>query len=251
MKTETETPVKKKRVAKPKAGPAIYKRNDFGLLAQVNYEFNEDGSVDWRKMIKDEHLYPNKDWFESRNKEIPTSIEGLDDCQLLIKLSGIKELAKMRGFSRVEQEILESSPERVVCKCSITWFPNYECDDKEVTYTDTANATLDNTSSFATKFLETIAANRAFVRAVRNFLNIHIVGDDEIDKSDHQKPSSSKGFTPQSVLASNFGSFDDFKEKLRDLYRSEKYRNDEVKNWGSFEDIPPKEARTLLGLVKS
>lgn len=249
MKTETETPKKKVARKKPE-GPALYKRDQDGLLKSAKYSFNEDGSVNWRKMIKDEHLYPNKDWFESRNKEIPVSIEGLDDCQLLIKLSGIKELAKLRGFTAVSHDVLESTPERVVCKCSISWMPNYENNGHSIYFEDVANATLDNTSSFATKFLETIAANRAFVRAVRNFLGIHIVGDDEIDKSDHQKPSSSKGFTPQSVLASNFNSFDDFKEKLRDLYRSEKYRNDEVKNWSDFEDIPPKEARTLLGLIK-
>ena len=51
------------------------------------------------------------------------------------------------------------------------------------TYTDVGNATLANTDAFCAKFLETIACNRAFVRCVRNYLNIHIVGADEIDKS--------------------------------------------------------------------
>jgi hypothetical protein len=47
-------------------GPDIYKRNEHGLLENVDYEFNEDGSVNWRAMIKEEFLYPNKDWFVSR-----------------------------------------------------------------------------------------------------------------------------------------------------------------------------------------
>ena len=70
----------------------------------------------------------------------------------------------------------------VTAKCRIAWLPNYEslCG---LEYEDVANATLDNTDSFGAKFLETIACNRAFVRCVRNYLNIHIVGADEIDKS--------------------------------------------------------------------
>ena len=71
-----------------------------------------------------------------------------------------------------------------------------------------ANATLNNTSSFATKFLEAIACNRAFIRCVRNFLNVHIVGDDEIDKS-AVKPASGSAIaplTPNSILEKEFDS---------------------------------------------
>ena len=71
-------------------GPDIYKRNEHGLLENVDYVFNEDGSIDWRSMIKPEFLYPNKGWFDARNKPIPNTIEGLDDKQLLIMLGGIK-----------------------------------------------------------------------------------------------------------------------------------------------------------------
>ena len=76
--------------------------------------------------------------------------------------------------------------------CNITYLPNYETNFKEVTFSDVANAAIENTSSFIKKFLETIACNRAFVRCVRNFLNVHIVGDDEIDKSDLKMPTSSQ-----------------------------------------------------------
>ena len=48
-----------------------YKRNELGLLEGVNYEYNEDGSVNWRAMIAAEHLYPNKGWFEMRNQPMP------------------------------------------------------------------------------------------------------------------------------------------------------------------------------------
>src|SRR6056300_486813 len=83
--------------------------------------------------------------------------------------------------------------------------PNYETFGQSVIFQDMANATLDNTSSFATKFLETIACNRAFVRCVRNFLNVHIVGDDEIDKSSlspSSNNSSAGSLTPSSMIES-------------------------------------------------
>ena len=159
-----------------------YKRNEAGLLEGVDYTFNDDGSVDWRAMIDPKHLYPNKGWFESRGEPMPRSPEGLADNQLLIKLSGIKELAKLRGFDAVTYDVIKCEKDHVAVKCRIHWVPNFESgtyyslkqgdDDyfnSRVSFEDIANATTENTSNFAQKFLETIAANRAFVRCVRNF----------------------------------------------------------------------------------
>ena len=171
-----------KKEIKNEVGPNSFKRDKHGLLENIQYSFNEDGSVDWRSMIKDEHLFPNKSWFQLRKKDCPRSIDGLADHQLLIKLSGIKELARLRGFSKVHYETVKCEDHHVAVSCCITFIANYETDNEPVYFEDMANATIDNTNSFAKKFLETIACNRAFVRCVRNFLNVHIVGDDEIDK---------------------------------------------------------------------
>lgn len=241
----------KKPEAKP-FGPDLYKRDENGLLLNAGYEFNEDGSINWRAMIKDEHLFPNKSWFESRNKEVPSSAEGLEDHQLLIKLGGIKELAKLRGFRNVSYTIHRCDAQHVAVTCGINFLPNYETAGEEVYFEDAANATLNNTSSFATKFLETIACNRAFVRCVRNFLNVHIVGDDEIDKSAF-KPSTGEAIsplTPNSVLENEFSDFNEFKSKLRELWASSCYQNMDAKNWSSFSDIPPKEARLIIKCLR-
>lgn len=236
-------------------GPASFCRDDNGLLKNVQYVFSEDGSVNWRAMIKNEHLFPNRGWFESRGKDVPTSAEGLKDHQLLIKLSGIKELARLRGFSSVAFWAEKCEEHHVAVTCNMSFIPNYETGNKEITFQDMANATLENTSSFATKFLETIACNRAFVRCVRNFLNVHIVGDDEIDKSDNPAKSAAKKSTaalsPHGILEKKFGTFDEFKAKLRELWSSNKYKNDDVKKWTNFSDIPPKESRILIGLINS
>ena len=244
-------------------GPALFKRDENGLLSNMQYSFNDDGSVNWRAMIKEEHLFPNRSWFQSRSKDMPRSIEGLADYQLLIKLSGIKELARLRGFSSVSYCIDKCEDDHVAVKCSMEFIPNYETGHDPVAFQDMANATVKNTSNFATKFLETIACNRSFVRCVRNFLNVHIVGDDEMDKS---SPSSTvestvekdDPFSPITTLRKkakdSLGceSFDAFKVHLRDWWQNKKegvYQNDSLKKWESWSDISPKDARNLIGLI--
>ena len=247
-----------------------YSRGKDGLLKSVEYEYNEDGSVNWRAMVDPKHLFPNKSWFEVRNKAVPTSVDGLQDYQLLIKLAGIKELAKLRGYNSVRYNVIKCEKDHVSIKCEISWIPNFENPISEsdfipasTHFEDVANATTDNTSSFATKFLETIAANRAFVRCVRNFLNVHIVGDDEIDKSNGtpQHPETEevepiKKLTPNGVLESlassklKCASYTDFKDKLRELWTIGVYKNESAKDWGTYDDIPAKEARLLINIIK-
>tara|TARA_Y100001938_G_scaffold147555_1_gene228990 strand:- start:226 stop:1002 length:777 start_codon:yes stop_codon:yes gene_type:complete len=252
----SQTKTAKKKAAKKFYGPDVYKRNSHGLLENAEYIFNEDGSVNWRAMIKPEFLYPNKGWFDSRNQPVPTSPEGLEDKQLLIMLGGIKELAKMRGYSTVAFDVVHSSDGYVTAKCMINWNKNYETQD-EVVYEDYANATLSNTDSFCAKFLETIACNRAFVRCVRNYLNIHIVGADEIDKSQasaqsYESDAVATPITPVDLLEKtlrekhNVDSFEGCKNVLRDLWKTESYRNEKAKEWSCFKDIPAKEARKLI-----
>ena len=240
-------------------GPSLFKRDENGLLINTKYTFNDDGSVNWRAMIKDEHLFPNKGWFESRKKEVPRNIDGLKDHQLLIKLSGIKELARLRGFNHISYFTEKCELNHVAVNCTVGFIGNYETGGESISFQDMANATLDNTSSFATKFLETIACNRSFVRCVRNFLNVHIVGDDEIDKSNSPvSAGGSSSLSPQGVLkthAQSIGcsSFDDFKDKLRKWYKDGLYEcdGDSPANWDSFSDIPPKEARVFIKLIKT
>lgn len=243
-------------------GPELYIRDENGLLRSVIYSFNDDGSVNWRAMIGSEHLYPNKDWFESRNKAVPTSVDDLEDHQLLIKLSGIKELAKLRGISNVRYEVVEATSERAVVLCSVDFIPNYETGFVTTTFSSMANATLDNTSGFGNKFLEAIAENRAFVRTIRNFLNVHIVGADEIDSSGKKevsiKSKPASDITPQGILKKRLEdsmaicSFEEFKDQLREWYQSGDYKNDAniIKSWGDFTDIPAKECRKILVLLK-
>lgn len=237
----------------PKPYPAsVYYSNEYGLKNGVNYAFNEDGTVNWRAMVRPEHLYPNKDRFPEG--KVPDSIEGLEDSKLLIKLAGIKEVARLRGYKEVRSKVILSEPDRAVVSCKIKWAGNYESEFNDIIFEDVANATVDNCNSFATKFLECIAYNRAFIRCVRNFLNIHIVGEDEIDKSEKAPVDNTVAISPQDVLAKNarakgFDDYESFKGFLRKLWMDDSYKNEDIKDWSSFKDIPAKESRILLALL--
>ena len=244
-------------------GPLKLERDEFGLLKNVNYKFTPEGWVDWRSMIDPKFLYPNKDWFEARGLEVPDSIDVLEDAQLLIQLGGIKELARLRGFLGVSYELTHINEKTVAAQCTIDWIPNYE-NPNGVRFESTANATTENTNGFGAKFLEAIAENRAFVRAVRNFLNIHIVGADEMDKSKNKLAEIEEtaqtvvSLTAQSSLekqAANAGfkTFESFRADFLDpLAKSGGYtpaKKPENK-WKTYAEIPADECRKIITLIK-
>ena len=221
-------------------------RNEDGLLKNpsIEYVFDEDGSVDWRKMVRKEFLVPNR----SRTQE--TDVEALEDKDLLVLLGGIKELAQLRGFTDVEYNIVAASLDYVCMSCEITWVPNYETEGKEVKFQSVADAHLGNTNSFAVNFLAAIAENRAFTRCVRNFLKINIVGQDEVGgktTASHQ-PQEEVSTSPVSLLKAAMKnrkiSFDDFVKKL------EEEGEDYAKDLNSPEDLANIPKFKIMKLIK-
>ena len=271
-KTASETHAEKKEVKKgcvpPKNARHSGRLNAFGLFDNVGYVFKENGDVDWKAMIDPANLVVNEDWFVRYKKDIPSSTEGLKDEQMIITLQGFKDLAKLRGYQSVSFDVLESSKEYVSVKCSIQWRGNYETLDQSIYYEELANASVYNTDSFASVFLETIGANRAFSRCVRNFLNINIVGSEEVGSRSAKKlqigeeaevteeASGSWGVGIHGILMKSFESkfakdgFDDFLGFLRSAYSKEIYRNENASKWKTIEDIDPKDCREILKVIK-
>lgn len=243
-------------------GPSVYNRDGNGLLNSIQYVFKDDGSIDWRAMVPKEHLYPNKKWFKDRKKDVPLSVDGLKDDQLLIRLAGIKELAKIRGFKTVSFVVDSSEKEICVTTCKIEFDGNYETGMEPVLFSEVGSASICNTSGVFQKYLESIAANRAFVRCVRNFLNIHIVSDEEVfdedagDKLEASKETS--GIAAVNAVTSmqkvfedaGYEGWDGFLEALRELYRKDLYKNTAVSGWKEFDDIDPEDARKILAAFK-
>lgn len=153
------------------------KRDEDGLITEsdVSYHFDENGFIDWRKMLNDEWLYPNP----AKNLRT-TDVSKLDDNDLCVLLQGYKELAQVRGFTNVKYDVSAPSSDYVVATCSIDWIPNYETEGSPVTFSAIGDASPSNTNGFGALYLGPMAENRAFVRCVRSFLKIGIVGRDEL-----------------------------------------------------------------------
>lgn len=146
-----------------------------GLVKGIDYTYDEDGLIDWRKLVKVEHLVPNR----QRTQE--TDVSKLEDRDLLILLAGIKRLGNLRGFNSVNYNVTSPHPDAVFATCTIEFIPNFETEGRAVTFTGIGDATIHNTKGFGKQFLGPVAENRAFVRCVRNFLRINVVGFEEIN----------------------------------------------------------------------
>ena len=225
--------------------PKTLKRNEFGLLEEppIPYVFNEDGYVNWRKMIRPEFLVPNK----QRTQE--TDITKLEDKDLLILLGGIKELAQIRGFTCVSYDVPEAGPNYVLASCYISWIGNYETSNDAVSFQALADASPDNTQSFARNYLAAIAENRAFVRCVRNFLKINIVSQEEIGaKSLPEDLGVENPLSPTAALSNLMRekgiSFDDVKRRLV------KDKIDKAEEMTSLAEIPKPKIFELIDRIK-
>jgi hypothetical protein len=227
--------------------PNLFTRNKYGLIEDkgLNYIFNDDGTINWRKMIKTEHLVPN------RQKTQETDVSKLQDKDLLILLGGIKELAQIRGYTSVEYKVVAASESYFATSCKITWLPNYETGGKEIIFESLADATVNNTKSFARFFLAAIAENRAFVRCVRNFLKINIVSQEELGDAKLIDDSVSQNDNPTSphallekVMKDKSINFDQLKKKLI------KEKFDNAENLNSISDIPKAKIFELIERIK-
>tara|TARA_Y100000310_G_C20630670_1_gene788461 strand:+ start:61 stop:768 length:708 start_codon:yes stop_codon:yes gene_type:complete len=222
------------------------KRDANGLItgASVKYQYDENGLIDWRRMVKSEHLVPN------RQRTSETDVSKLEDNQLIILLGGIKELAQIRGYTDVHYDVHSPSPDYVVATCSITWIPNYETEDKGVTFSGIGDASPNNTQSFAKFFLGPIAENRAFVRCVRNFLRINIVGQEELPgtklavTAEPEENQADPVSLLKSVMKDKGVTFDKLKVKLV----NENY--EKVNSVNTLDDIPKVKIFELIERIK-
>jgi hypothetical protein len=228
--------------------PKYITRNKYGLLEDqtIKYIFNEDNTINWRAMVKTQYLVPN------RQKTSETDVSKLEDKDLLILLGGTKELAQIRGYTDVSYKVVAASESYFATSCRITWIPNYETDGRIVTFEALADATINNTKSFARFFLAAIADNRAFVRCVRNFLKINIVSQEELGDAksleeasfvSNENPTSPQSLLEKIMKEKNV-TFDSLKSKLI----KEKFEKSE--DFNSILDIPKSKIFELIERLK-
>jgi hypothetical protein len=240
--------------------PIEFKRNSYGLLEHVNYKFDENGLVDYRDMIPRQYLVLNRQkeaeiqkvygkTMDEAQKAFQAGEIEIEDKYLLILLAGIKYLSTLRGFSSVSYQLYPKQ-DGISAVCAINWVKNYETNNQEVFFSSMADATYDNTQSFAKLYLTATAENRAFVRAVRNFLRIHIVGQDEVGtgkfaESEEQTVTSAP--TPHKILQDILDKKNSSFEIIKKKYITEGFEG--AAEWKSITDIPKSTVLEIIGRI--
>lgn len=253
---------------------SIFERDERGLVKNIKYIFTSEGLVDWRSMIPSEYLFINRQYEKQIKNKYGKSIEELnpqdiDDKYLLILLGGIKHVLRLRGYRSVKQYVDFVDQYKCVSTCTIEFLPNFETSGESLVFSDTASANLDNTSGTFRLFIETISANRAFVRSVRNALGINITAKDEFDDEankeyakthltpkDPSEPSDNEASGTLAKHCADLGiSFDQIKHRAEDLSKPQTdgvssivFKSDPT-TWTSFSSILPLDAFFLIEKV--
>lgn len=222
-------------------------RDENNLIKGLDYEFDNDGQIIWRRLIKNEHLVPNKD------RTTITDVRALEDKDILVLLSGFKYLADLHGFTKVSYKFTSSMPEFVSCVCRIDFIPSYHTEMRQISFESCADASYNNTQSIGGKyFLTTTAENRAFVRCVRNFLRIPILGKDEIsfgvkpeEPQEPTNPSNPKTILNKKLSEKGFGTgdFEKLKAKLVEI------GDNSFSEYTTYKDVPSSRYFELIGLL--
>ena len=260
--------------------PIEISRNKYGLYNHIDYVFNEDGFVNWRAMIPQKYLYVGKnikdnpvkrEIFEKKYgkkpEKVDLAVDKIEDEDLLITLGGIRYLALLRGYNGVSFNVLPNAHNAYASvTCDIQWIDNYEVSSRTlfggIKFSGAACATLENTYSFSRNYLPEIASNRAFCRAVRNFLNIDVVSDEEafekkLDEST-LPPSTSTGSTPygqphellKAKMAEKNIEFAQVKAQMVKRFEANNIKGDDYEAWKKAEsvlDLTPLQIFDVIG----
>jgi hypothetical protein len=230
--------------------PKLFERNEYGLICdgQISYVYNDDGTINWRKMVKPEFLVPHKEVLEKLGKAVPEDADGvskLSDKELLILLGGLKDLAMVRGYASCSYSVVSPAPEYVIAVCQIEWIPNYESSGRVIRSSGIGDASPFNTTSFGKLYLAPFAENRAFVRCVRQFLRINVVSQEEI--SEMINSTSSEGIST-TLLRETMAKYELTFEAVKRKLVEEKVEGAE--SFSDVKDIPRYKQFELIERIK-
>jgi hypothetical protein len=232
----------------------------------VSYIFNEEGRVDWKKMIPKKFFVINRQKEDEIQRELGKPIEEVtvdevDEKNLLVLLAGFRYLANLRGFSELTYDRPTIGPNgEVSVACTITWNANYETGDRPIKFTGLGDATTNNTVPInGIYYLTAIAENRAFIRNVRIFLSMEgILGKDELQSVKTFAPKSDEnsnavlGTKPIDSLISKAKQKGLTWLKLTEIASECKESlSSDYLEWKTYKDIPAKDIYILLGKINN
>lgn len=224
---------------------------------------------DWRSLIPSKYIEINNLWFtengidpsklSDENKEELKATRCKEE-DLIIRLGGFKHLAHVRGIESVVYKVVHSEKDRVSTVCTIKFLPaNLTDQDGKVfsfpsqTFSGAANANIENTSYPFSMFLESMAENRSFIRAVKSAFNINILGAEELQIEPQARQTDLLGdegtVSPQETLslmiAGGGKTFADLKSNLI------KKGWEGQENWNNFQDIPSDQCCLIMEGIRA
>lgn len=256
MSEVAEKPAKKPRK------PRVPKEAKTTTEPTVEKSTTISAPYDWKQHIPDEFIEIQTDWF-LKNGINPATLSKEERQELkarageenqLIKLGGFKYLAHLRGIRSLEYNVLSISDEKVSLQCLLSF--DDEVDPNRVRYyCGIANASKENTSYPFSMYLESMAENRAFIRAVKAACNINVLGVEEVQGKPAEFVqdvllSDDEGCTsPQEslrILIEQRGkSFPDLKQSLI------KKEWEGAEAWSDFKDVPPEQCLRIIETIQS
>lgn len=233
----------------------------------IDYSFlkpSEETKFKWRDCIDPSFLYINERYYTSRNKDIPQSVAEAEDDGVIVRLIGLRDLARRHGYKSISYRAFPCESGESVIGCRIDWSPSSYNGNREVATEGIASVNRDNIFGAGIRFKEANASNRAFARAVREYFCIFSVCEDELDKPDYTKGGEQN--VPQVVKPSNqrsnkvlersvstyldFDTFFEFKERFLKQKVQGGSLEEDVLMYESYEEIPTELCKKLTALVK-
>ena len=267
--------------------PVTFVSSDFlrdhnGLLRNVEYPRNPDGFVNWRAMLKPEHLYVNPDYEDELKMRFGVKsrrdidVTQCEDKQLLVLLDGWRYLLRLRGVKAVDIKMDYVSNEKAAATCTVELIGNFETNGEPMRWADSGSASLYSVGGSFQLHLEAMAANRALARCVRAALGVRIYGKDEFDSEANKKfesalksgtnplletkvettTSASVSISPQDKLKEDCDllgfTFDVIKARSMETYTQtpEEFTSD-PSTWTDWESIPRRDVYTLSVKIKN
>lgn len=266
---DTKNKPKRVRKAKPEATCAIAcsgrteLRDNDGLLKTVQYVKDKNGFVDWRAMINEDHIVLNRMEFAYAGIDVANLSEEelkkvkaeAPENKKLIKLAGFKDLSRLRGIKAQKFDLVDRAPEAAVVSCKLQFIPNYE-NPEGLVVEALAQASTENVGNTGKvkyqHYLEVIASNRAFVRCVKEALQILTLSEDEVMDEKVEIAVARPG-SPQDVLGKRMAAKNLKIEDLRSIFQEMEgsvEKSGWQDGWINVESLPTSLIATLLPKLK-
>ncbi len=237
------------------------------MSTPIIYKRTPDGRIDWKAHLNVKWLRVKDDMKDEVKRKYGAApdLSKVEDYYLYVMLGGYNEVARLRGFDSLTHQVNYVDQSKAVVTCTMHFVPNEE-DPNGLTCSGVASGSVYNIKPDFTAFMETIAENRAFVRAVRRALNINIVAQEElgIDRTKNETSAAAPsdrsattadapeatGFSAKAILARQCKEAGVSFETLQSrALVSRTGLKDDPASWTSFDSISDGDVYVLIGKI--